>query len=110
MTVERRLQEIANEIAHLIGEAIDRHRAFLLADHTYDVALAHAYLDAEGAVKIRECIAELATETERAARDEADVLYRHVERRLRGKRDELDALRSVGVSVRQAYATGGGES
>jgi len=109
-TVERRLMEIANEIAHLISEAIDRHRAYLIADHAYDVAMAHAYLAAEGPVKVREYKAELATETERAARDEADVLYRHVERRLRGKHDELEAFRSVGASVRTAYSTGGGTS
>ena len=109
VTIEARLRENVNENARLIGEAIDRHRAFLQADAAYDRAYARAYMEWVGSVKERECHAEVATEEARGARDEADVLYRHVERRLRAKHDELEALRSVGVSVRQAYSTGGGD-
>lgn len=109
VTIEARLRAIANENAHLIGQAQDYHRAYLIATREYDIAFARAYLNYDGPAHAKRYAADLHTEDEREARDVAEVAYRHVERMLRGKRDELDALRSVGVSVRQAYAQGGGD-
>lgn len=50
--------------------------------------------------------ATLATEGERAARDVADAAYRLMDRNMKALMAELDALRSIGTSVRQAYAQG----
>ena len=108
--IEARLKTIANDNAHLIGLAHDTHRDYLTEAHAYDLAYARAYMRCTGPAHERRYYAEIQTEEERTIMDAADVAHRHVERQLRGKRDELDAIRSVGVSVRQAYATGGGDS
>ena len=107
IAIEARLKEIANENARLIGMAQGLHLTYLTAVHDHDLAYARAYMSWTGPAHEKKYHAEIKTDAERTAMDAADVAYRHVERMLRGKRDELDAIRSVGVSVRQAYATGG---
>ena len=109
VTIEARLRAIANENARLISAAQDLHRAYLDAQRTYDLAYARSYVSANGPAHEKRYLADIGTEAQREAKDVADAAYRHVERMLRGKRDELDALRSVGVSVRQAYSQGGSD-
>jgi hypothetical protein len=87
------------------------YRAFLEADHKYDLAVAHAFLDAPGPANAKRYEAEIVTEEQRKARDSADAAYRLMDRNMKAIQSELDALRSIGTSVRQAYAVAGrGES
>lgn len=83
------------------------YRAFLRADHDFDLAYAKAFLRAEGSVDARKHIALLDTEKERDARDVADAAFRLCEKTAKAIHAELDAYRSIGTSVRQAYAVAG---
>lgn len=73
------------------------------ARHTYDVAYAHAYLDAEGPAHERRYSAELSTQDVRKSVDVAELAYRHAERTAKAVEAELRAWQSVGASVRLMY-------
>lgn len=84
------------------------YREFLKADHAFDLAEAKARLRYDGAtVQERKDKAVLDTEDERAARDVADAAYKLCDRQMKALMAELEALRSIGSSVRQAYAEAG---
>lgn len=86
------------------------YRAYLEADHEYDIAEARAYLQArERGCPAHACEYEatLATEQERVKRDAAEAAYKLMDRNMKALMAELDALRSIGTSVRQAYAVAG---
>lgn len=108
--IEQTIREAANRISKGVQVVSERYREFLRADHALDVAYAKAYLSGEGSIEDRKKAAELATVTERETRDEADAAFRYADRQWRALTAELDAYRSIGASVRQAYATGGGSS
>lgn len=108
--IEQTIRETAQRIANGVKVVSDRHREFLRAEHIHDVAFAKAYLDAVGPAHEKRYQAELATATERESRDDADAAFRYSERQWRALSAELDAYRSIGASVRAAYATGGGAS
>lgn len=108
--VESAIHECSDRIAKGVMKADKAYRLFLQADHAYDLAVAQAYLDAgkDGApAHERKYLAELATAAERTARDEADAAYKLMDRNMKAIQSELDALRSIGTSVRQAYAIAG---
>jgi len=108
--VEATIRDAAQRIANGVKVVSERHRAFLRADHAVDVAFAQAYLTADGPAHEKRYRAELATVAEREARDDADAAFQYATRQWRALQAELEAYRSIGASVRQAYATGGGSS
>lgn len=108
--VEATIRETAQRIANGVKVVSERHREFLRADHAHDLAYARAYLQADGPAHEKRYVAELDTQEERAARDEADAAYQYATRQWRALSAELDAYRSIGASVRAAYSTGGGAS
>lgn len=108
--IEATIREASNRIAKGVKVTSDAYRAFLAADHALDVAFAHAYLAADGPAYSKRYTAEIATADERTVRDEADAAYRYAERTWKALSAELDAMRSIGASVRQAYSAGGGQS
>lgn len=86
----------------------EAYRRFLDLDHKFDIAEAKAYLRANGSpAHERKYIAIEDTEQERADRDVADAAYRLCDRQMKALMAELDALRSIGTSVRQAYVGAG---
>lgn len=106
--VERRIMELSNLIAQGVQQVTDHLRAYRQADAEYDRAKARAQLVAEGkTVADRDAVVELATEDERDAKDVAEVAYSHVNRRVKAFERELDAIRSIGASVRSMYAVAG---
>ena len=107
VTVEAAIHKCAQRIAEGVLKADRAYRLFLQADHEYDLAFAHAYLDHDGPAHERKYHAEIATTEERGKRSEADAAYRLMDRNMRAIQSELDALRSIGTSVRQAYAVAG---
>lgn len=109
--VENGIREVSNHIGRGVRVCDERYRAFLTADHDYDVAFAQAYMSASGPAHERKYAAELETVLERRARDEADAAYRYADRRAKALENELRALQSVGASVRSMYGSAGrGES
>lgn len=106
-SIEVAIQKCAERISDGVMKTDIAYRAYLQADHAYDLAYAKAFLTAEGSVDARKYQAELSTENERAARDVADAAYRLCEKTGKAIHAELDAYRSIGTSVRQAYAVAG---
>lgn len=107
VSVETAIRECANRIANGVKVCSDRYREFLQADHDLDVAYARAFLAHEGPQTEKRYAAELATESQRSKRDTADAAYRYADRQNRALHAELDAYRSIGASVRQAYSVAG---
>lgn len=107
VAVETAIREIANRIAKGVTICSNRYAQFLEADRLYDQAFARAYMAHEGAAHEKKFAAELATNTEREARDIADVAYKYADRTSRALQDELRAHQSVGASIRSQYAVAG---
>jgi hypothetical protein len=107
VSVEKAIVGVVDEIVAGIRKASDAHSRFLGANQEYDLAFARAYMKYDGPAHAKRYAAEIATEHERTSRDAADVAYRYIERTNKALEKKLDALRSIGVSVRQAYAEAG---
>lgn len=107
VNVEAAIRECANRIGKGVTVCGNAYATFLAADHAYDKAFARAYLAAEGPVHERKYTAELATDTERQARDVADAAYKYADRTARAVVEELRAWQSVGASVRSMYGVAG---
>jgi hypothetical protein len=105
--VETRIRELGEGISNMVGTCDEAYRRFLRADHTYDIAVAHAEAAWEGASWRAKGVVTLATQQERRARDDADAAYRYADRRAKALESELRAMQSVGASVREAYRTAG---
>lgn len=105
--IEQAIRNIAERISRGVTVCSNRYSAFLDADRLYDHAYAAAYMAHEGASHAKKYAAELATQKEREARDEADALYRYADRQHRALQDELRAYQSVGASVRAMYQVAG---
>lgn len=108
--VEQSIRMVSNQIAQNVRFADQRYREFLDADRAYDQAYARAYMSHQGPSHEKRYAAELATETERAARDVADAAYRYADRQAKALDSELRSWQSVGASVRSMYgSTGSGQ-
>jgi len=106
--VEKAIYRAAQRIAKGVLKAAEAHRNFLDAERDYDMAFARAYLrHHDRPAHERKYLAELDTEFERGRRDVADAAYKLMANNQRAIQGELDALRSIGTSVRQAYSTAG---
>lgn len=105
--IETAIRAVTERIAKGVTVCDTRYRAFLAADRAYDKALALAYLRYEGPAHEKKFGAELETQSEREARDDADAAYRYADRQARALQDELRAWQSVGASVRAMYAVAG---
>ena len=105
--VERRIAELANLIAEGVQQVTNHLRAYLEAKREHERSYARALLDATGSVEVRKQTAILATTEEQDALDVAEVAYGHVNRRVKAFEKELDAIRSIGASVRSMYAVAG---
>lgn len=107
VTVERNIRTCSDRIAEGVKVCDERYRAFLAADHAYDVAYARAYMSHEGPAHEKRYAAELETRRERETRDVADAAYRYADRHAKALENELRAWQSVGASVRSMYAVAG---
>ena len=107
VTVEQAIHDCAQRIAKGVMKTDTAYRLFQKADHDYDLAAAKAYLAEDGPAHERKYRTELATIDERLARDAADAAYRLMDRNMKALMAELDAYRSIGTSVRQAYSVAG---
>jgi hypothetical protein len=105
--IEERIRDVSSRIANGVSVCDKRYRAFLDTDRALDAAFARAYMSHAGPAHEKKYAAELATQTERTARDEADALHRYADRQARALESELRALQSVGASIRAMYATAG---
>lgn len=107
VVIEQAIRTCSDRIASGVKVCDERYRAYLEADHAYDVSFAGAYLDASGPAHAKKYEAELATMAERKARDVADAAYRYADRQARALENELRAWQSVNASVRAMYSVAG---
>ncbi|MFC9966297.1 hypothetical protein ACFVH4_18875 [Nocardia ignorata] len=107
VAIENSIRNCANRIAKGVVVCDQAYTAFLTADREYDRAFARAYMEHEGPAHEKRYGAELATETERTARDVADAAYRHADRLAKALTEELRSWQSVSASVRAMYAVAG---
>jgi uncharacterized protein (DUF305 family) len=105
--VENAIRACSDRIAKGVKVCDERYRAFLEADHAYDIAFAHAMLSHDGPAYSKKYAAELATKGERKARDVADAAYKYADRQAKALGDELRAWQSVNASMRAMYAVAG---
>lgn len=103
VVVEQQILDVATHIERGVHVVRDAEAACSAAKREFDRAWALAYGKAPGSVKNREVEASLATMDEREAFEIAEVAYHHAQRLSRALEKKLDALRSVGASVRAAY-------
>jgi hypothetical protein len=101
--IEQQIQHIADDIAKGVRIVSDAEYAAAARRRQYDRAFAIAYVAAEGSIQDRKYAAELATAEPRRVAEEAEIAFRHAQRTARALEKKLDALRSVGVSVRTMY-------
>lgn len=107
VSVERAILQTVNELAEGIAKASTAYEKYLQANHAYDLEYAKQYMAFDGAAHAKKYAAEIGTERERVDRDAADVAYRLVERTNKMLERKLDAIRSIGASVRGAYVNAG---
>lgn len=101
--IEQQIQQIADDIAKGVRIVSDAEYKAAAARRQYDVAFALAYGCAVGSIQDRKYAAELATIEARETAEKAEIAFRHAQRTARALEKKLDALRSVGVSVRTMY-------
>lgn len=109
--VERAIYSAAKRIATGVMKADSALRAFQRADHDFDIAEAKAYLALDEKMPVHkrkfEVVLNPDVQAARDAKDVAEAAYRLMDRNMKALQGELDALRSIGTSVRQAYSTAG---
>lgn len=107
VSVERAMKECTDEIVAGVRKATDAYAAYLKEDADYDLAFAVAVMNFTGPAYAKKYAAEIETHDKRVQRDAAEVAYRYFDRLGKALEKKLDFLRSVGVSVRQAYQEAG---
>ncbi|WP_334121900.1 hypothetical protein [Glutamicibacter sp.] len=107
VNVESRIRDISARIANSASVCNKRYEAYLDADRNYDQAFARSYMGHDGPAHEKKYAAELATESEREARDVADAAYRYADRLAKALESELRAYQSIGASVRAMYGVAG---
>lgn len=107
VVVEKTILEITNEISRLIIQYRDSLASSLAASRAYTLAYAKAYMSHIGPAHEKRYAADIATEQELIDRDAAEVAFRFVDRSSRAAEKKLDAFRSIGTFVRQAYQEAG---
>ncbi|ALA48481.1 hypothetical protein AVU99_gp116 [Mycobacterium phage Lolly9] len=109
ISVEREILSTVNELSKGIGTARDAHKSFLEAERAYKRAYARAFMAHKGPQTEKRVAANIVPEVMDAEdqRDALDVAYSYAKDLNKALSSKLDAIRSVGASVRQAYANAG---
>lgn len=107
VAVEEHIRKLSNRIGKSAGVCNARYSEYLTADRDYDRAFAQAYMAHDGAQAEKRYAAEVATTTEREARDVADAAYRYADRLSRALQAELMAYQSLNKSLLAQYQVAG---
>lgn len=107
ISVEKTILALTTDIDNSAEATKEGHSRFLEAERNFDLAYARAYMAHEGPAHERRYAATLATQQERIDRDAAEVAHKFVEKSSRNLEKKLDAYRTLGTFVKQAYANAG---
>lgn len=109
--VEAAIYRAAQRISQGVMAADKAFRNFQKADHDFDKAEAKAYLSLDEKMPVHkrkfEVVMDPSVQMARDLKDVAEAAYKLMDRNMKAIQGELDALRSIGTSVRQAYAQAG---
>jgi len=105
--VEQAIRRIVNEIGASVRSVSDVLDAYRKAEREYDLAFARAYNRHAGAAHAKKYVAEELTQDERAARDQAEVVWRYASARARSLETELTAWQTIAKSVNGMYGAAG---
>lgn len=103
VSVEARIRAAADSISANLPVMDEAYRRWKKAQRDYDRARAKAFLEASGSIPERNARVELATSEARENAEIAEAAWQYANRRWKAAQAELDAMRSIGASVRQAY-------
>lgn len=105
--IESAIRDCSNRLARSIPIRTERLTAKRAAERDYRRAFDRVYMSAEGSIDDRKTQARMQTEDLHDAVDVAEVVYKEAEALARSIEKELDALRSVGASLRTTYLVAG---
>lgn len=103
--LEATIQKISRRIHDGVKIVTDAERTAREKRRLYDRAYAVAYMDHSGPAHEKRYAAEVKTTDDRAAAEDAEVVFRHAERTARALENELRATQSIGASIRAMYAS-----
>lgn len=107
VVVEQTILDIVQELDDAVPAGRDALADALAAKRAFERAEASAYMRHVGPAHEKKYAAVIATEQQAIDRDAAEVAHRYSATLLRVLEKKLDAFRSLGASVRQAYAEAG---
>lgn len=110
VTVEAAIHATAEEITNLVMQCDTAYRTFLKADQDFDLAEAKAYLsfdDKPAHERKYHTVQDPKVILARNNRDVHEATHRLKDRQMKAAQSKLDAYRSIGTSVRQAYSVAG---
>lgn len=105
--VEQAIREAVNVVAQGVDVVTQRLAAYREAQRKFDLAWAHAYMTAQGAVEERKQQAMIACMELRESLDVAEVAYKFAERKCRAAESTLSAFQSISRSVNAMYGAAG---
>ncbi|AEK07098.1 hypothetical protein JOEDIRT_63 [Mycobacterium phage JoeDirt] len=109
ISVEKEILTTVNEISQGVIAAREAHKQKLKTEREYKRAYARAFMAHKGPQTEKKVAANIVPEVMDAEdqRDAWAVAYEYAKDNNRALSAKLDAIRSVGASVRQAYANAG---
>lgn len=102
--IENLIRQTTNSISNGVRHVSDALAKFREAERVYDLALAKAYMRHAGAAHEKKFAATIATDTERKARDDAEIAFRHAERKMKALETELSAWQSINKTISQMFS------
>ena len=107
ITIARDLSLLSADLDQATEDMIEADAHAVESEHDYKMAYAKAFMEASGAVAVRETIALIASEQERWDAEVAKQVLRAAKARLDGIRTRIDVARSLSATTRSEMALGG---
>jgi hypothetical protein len=107
ITIARDLSLLSADLDQATEDLIEADAHAVESEHSYKLAYARAFMEASGAVAVKETVALLASEQERWDAEIAKQVLRAAKARLDGVRTRIDVARSLSAMTRSEMALGG---
>lgn len=107
LTIARDLNLLSSDLDQATEDLIEADAHAIEAEHAYKLAYAKAFMEASGAVAVKETVALLASERERWDAEVAKQVLRASKARLDGIRTRIEVARSLSAATRSEMALGG---
>lgn len=102
--IEQIIRQTTNNISTGVRHVSDALAKFREAERVFDLEFAKAYMRHAGAAHEKKFAATIATDEQRKARDDAEVLFKHAERKMRALETELSAWQTINKTVSQMFS------